>query len=226
MNHDSNVPPGMAQLGVRQVTAPDAGHGQGQGHFGYEEPTRPAVEYAQVSPYISRSRTYAFVVDDNGNPIELGSGRFAKAFLGEERWVESKTAFRRNVAIKILQKGVSDEDQMRFQMEKELLERVQGHPNIVELFALGRVGQPRVRAAAAARARRDDFMILELLDMSLEERLKGARERARARRPPRRAACASACSACSSTWCRSPRRSSTRTSCATSATATSSRPTS
>ena len=40
------------------------------------------------------------VVDENGLPIELGSGRFAKAYLGEERWVESKTTLRRPVAIK------------------------------------------------------------------------------------------------------------------------------
>src|SRR5678809_1041811 len=83
---------------------------------------------AQPTPYVSRSRVYAFVMDEHGQPIELGSGRFAKAYLGEERWVESKTTYRRNVAIKILQKGVSAEDGMRFQMEKEILERVQGHP--------------------------------------------------------------------------------------------------
>jgi hypothetical protein len=40
---------------------------------------------AQPTPYVSRSRIYAFVVDETGMPIELGSGRFAKAYLGEER---------------------------------------------------------------------------------------------------------------------------------------------
>src|SRR3984885_11300898 len=79
----------------------------------------------QQTPFVSRSRIYAFVVDETGQPIELGSGRFAKAYLGEERWVESKTTMRRPVAIKCLQRGVSGEDQMRFQMEKEILERVQ-----------------------------------------------------------------------------------------------------
>jgi hypothetical protein len=58
------------------------------------------------SPYVNRSRVYAFVVDETGNPIELGSGRFAKAYRGEERWVESKTTMRRPVAIKCLQRGV------------------------------------------------------------------------------------------------------------------------
>jgi hypothetical protein len=67
----------------------------------------------RVSPYIQRTRTYAFVMDENGQPIELGSGRFAKAYLGEERWVESKTTYRRNVAIKMMQRGVSPEDAMR-----------------------------------------------------------------------------------------------------------------
>src|SRR5207253_4218376 len=77
--------------------------------------------------HVVRSRAYSFALDARGLPIELGSGRFAKAYLGEERWIESKTDFRREVVIKILQRGVSDDDHLRFQMEKELLERVQGH---------------------------------------------------------------------------------------------------
>ncbi|WP_428268118.1 serine/threonine protein kinase [Haliangium sp.] len=172
MSNNNHIPP------------PDMGHGvqyqasaQQDGQFGYEERTRPAVELTQVSPYISRSRTYAFVVDNDGNPIELGSGRFAKAYLGEERWVQSKTAFRRNVAIKILQKGVSAEDQLRFQMEKELLERVQGHPNIVELFASGESDNPAFVPPQLRDRVESDFMLMELLDMSLEERLKGSRDR-------------------------------------------------
>jgi serine/threonine protein kinase len=134
---------------------------------------------AQPTPYVSRSRVYAFVVDETGMPIELGSGRFAKAYLGEERWVESKTTLRRPVAIKALQKNVSGEDQMRFQMEKEILERVQGHPNIVELLGSGE-GDANAFIPPAIRDRvENDFMILELLDMSLEERLKGARQKRR-----------------------------------------------
>nr|MBA2543637.1 protein kinase family protein [Deltaproteobacteria bacterium] len=127
---------------------------------------------SQPTPYVSRSRIYAFVVDENGSPIELGSGRFAKCYLGEERWVESKTTLRRPVALKCLQKGVTGEDQMRFQMEKEILERVQGHPNIVELLGSGE-GDSHGFIPPAVRDRvENDFMILELLDMSLEERLK------------------------------------------------------
>ncbi len=139
----------------------------------------PGPGSAAASPYISRSRSYAFVVDDQGQPIELGSGRFAKAYLGEERWVESKTAFRRLVAIKILQKGVSAEDQMRFQMEKEILERVQGHPNIVELLASGESDNDGFVPPALRHKVENDFMILELLDLSLEERLKGSRAKRR-----------------------------------------------
>lgn len=119
------------------------------------------------------------MVDKDGNPIELGSGRFAKAYLGEERWVQSKTAFRRNVAIKILQKGVSPEDQMRFQMEKELLEMVQGHPNIIEVMASGESDNPAFVPPQIRERVENDFMLLELLDMSLEERLKGSRGRGR-----------------------------------------------
>lgn len=146
-----------------------------------EEKTMPSMELSQLSPYVSRSRTYAFVVGNDGNPIELGSGRFAKAFLGEERWVQSKTAFRRNVAIKMLQKGVSPEDQMRFQMEKELLEYVQGHPNIIELLTSGESDNPAFIPPQLRNRVENDFMILELLDMSLEERLKGARNNNRHR---------------------------------------------
>ncbi|MCG8418552.1 MAG: protein kinase [Proteobacteria bacterium] len=148
------------------------------GDFEHEQ-TVPSADVAQVSPYINRARTYAFVVDKTGNPIELGSGRFAKAYLGEERWVQSKTAFRRNVAIKILQKGVSAEDQMRFQMEKELLELVQGHPNIIELLASGESDNPAFVPPQLRDRVDNDFMVLELLDMSLEERLKGSRGRGR-----------------------------------------------
>jgi len=138
---------------------------------------------APASPYVTRNRIYAFVVDDQGQPIELGSGRSAKAYLGEERWLESKTQVRRPVAIKTLQRGVAPEDQMRFQMEKEILERVQGHPNIVELLASGEAGSPGCSDYFIPPPLRDrlenDFMILELLDMSLEERLKGARQKRR-----------------------------------------------
>lgn len=128
--------------------------------------------------HVNRTRAYSFVLDARGHPIELGSGRFAKVFLGEERWLESKTDFRRQVVIKILQKGVSDDDLMRFQMEKELLERVQGHPNIVELHASGESEDPNFLPPALRDRCDTEFMILERLEMSLEERLKGSRDRA------------------------------------------------
>ncbi len=127
--------------------------------------------------HVTRSRAYSFVLDARGQPIELGSGRFAKVYLGEERWLESKTDFRRQVVIKILQKGVSEEDHLRFQMEKELLERVQGHPNIVELFASGENEDPSFLPPTVRDKCETDFMILERLEMSLEERLKGSRNR-------------------------------------------------
>jgi len=133
--------------------------------------------YANGTPYISRARSYAFVVDEQGTPIELGSGRFAKAYLGEELWTQSKTMFRRHVAIKVLQRGVSAEDQMRFELEKEILERVQGHPNVIELLASGESDNPNFIPPVVRDKVDNDFMILELMDLSLEERLKGARGR-------------------------------------------------
>ncbi len=141
--------------------------------------TTPGVPMPAPEPtsHVTRSRTYSFVLDLNGMPLELGSGRFAKAYLGEERWSESKTAFRRNVAIKILQKGVSEEDALRFQMEKELLERVQGHPNIITLYASGESDNADFIPPPIRDKVENDFMIIELCDLSLEERLKGSRNR-------------------------------------------------
>jgi serine/threonine protein kinase len=131
----------------------------------------------QTSPCVSRARTYRFALDHTGRPIELGSGRFAKAYLGEEQWLESKTLFRREVAIKLLQKGVTGEDGLRFQMEKELIERVQGHPNIIGLHASGEGDNPEFIPPALRDVVQNDFIILERCDLSLEERLKGTRNR-------------------------------------------------
>jgi serine/threonine protein kinase len=119
------------------------------------------------------------MLDQHGHPIELGSGRFAKAFLGEEQWIESKTGHRRRVAIKALQRGVSREDQMRFQMEKEIVERVQGHPNIIELLASGESDNPDFVPPQLRDRVENDYIILELLDLSLEEMLKGSRNKRR-----------------------------------------------
>jgi serine/threonine protein kinase len=131
----------------------------------------------QLSPCVSRSRVYRFALDATGRPVELGSGRFAKAFLGEEQWLESKTVFRRDVAIKLLQRGVSAEDALRFQMEKELIERVQGHPNIIGLYASGEADNPEFIPECIRERVDNDFIILERCDLSLEERLKGSRNR-------------------------------------------------
>ncbi|HEU4409889.1 MAG TPA: protein kinase [Polyangiaceae bacterium] len=127
--------------------------------------------------HVVRSHSFSFVLDARGLPIEIGSGRFAKAFLGEERWLESKTDYRKPVVIKALQKGVSEEDRLRFQIEKELLERVQGHPNIIALFASGEADEPSFIPPSVRDKVDNDFLILERLDMSLEERLKGSRQK-------------------------------------------------
>jgi len=172
--------PQLSHMGPPQHAPQNQFTGPGNTHM---QPGPPLAQasgtIANSTPYVSRSRIYAFVVDETGQPIELGSGRFAKAYLGEERWVESKTTLRRPVAIKCLQRGVSGEDQMRFQMEKEILERVQGHPNIVELLASGEGDSSGFIPPSIRDKVENDFMILELLDMSLEERLKGARQKRR-----------------------------------------------
>lgn len=139
------------------------------------EATRITAGHVARASHITRSRAYAFKLDEEGEPIELGSGRYAKAYLGEEIWMESKTAFRRDVAIKILQRGVSTDDGLRFQMEKELLERAQGHPNIITLYASGESDAVDFIPEQIKDKVVNDFMILELCDISLEERLKGTR---------------------------------------------------
>lgn len=138
---------------------------------------QPPRENRAAAFHITRSRAYSFVLDARNMPIELGSGRFAKAYLGEERWLESKTDYRKPIVIKILQKGVSEEDHMRFQMEKELLERVQGHPNIVELMCSGENEDQNFLPPSIRDKVDTEFMVLEKLEMSLEERLKGSRVR-------------------------------------------------
>jgi len=136
--------------------------------------SEPSVR--SVKPFhLVRSRHYAFVLDTLGQPVEIGSGRFAKVFLGEERWMESLTNRKRPVVIKMLQKGVSADDAKRFQVEKELLERVQGHPAIVELLASGICEDVEQLPAVVRNTCETSFMILERMDMSLEERLKGSR---------------------------------------------------
>lgn len=169
------VPPNRAlpAQGARAQTTPQAPPVSG----GFLEPDVLSTNLAPPepnamgapSPFVTRSRVYGFVLDQAGLPIELGSGRFAKAYLGEERWVESKTSYRRHVAIKCMQSGVSLEDQMRFQMEKEILERVQGHPNIIEVIASGEGDNPHFIPPMLRDRVENDYMILELLDMSLEE---------------------------------------------------------
>lgn len=159
----------MVAAPIRPSTIPADGGMQ-------DEVTRVAyVPPTARTSHITRSRAYSFVLDERGEPIELGSGRYAKAFLGEEHWLESKTAFRRRVAIKILQAGVDEEDALRFQMEKEILERVQGHPNVIGLFASGESDDPAFIPPSLRGKVLNDFLIIELCDLSLEERLKGCR---------------------------------------------------
>ncbi len=179
MMQNYQAPPQQAPLGRQDLSyAGQAPHLQAGANqpLGIRADQAPR-EQRTAQFHVTRSRAYSFVLDARGQPIELGSGRFAKVFLGEERWMESKTDFRRPIVIKILQKGVSEEDHMRFQMEKELLERVQGNPHIVELFASGEDEDLQFLPASIRDKCDPEFMILEKLDMSLEERLKGSRNR-------------------------------------------------
>ena len=163
----SSVPPFQSYTSSPQMTPAPSGSVAMRSDFGTRQ--------QRAATGVVRTRAYTFVLDALGQPVELGSGRFAKAYLGEERWLESKTDFRRHIVIKILQKGVSEEDALRFQMEKELLERVQGHPNIIRLYASGEGDDGEFIPPSIREQIEPEYMILEKLDMSLEERLKGSR---------------------------------------------------
>ena len=140
-------------------------------------PAEPARALHVTDFKLRHSRTYAFVVDEMGRPIEVGSGRFARVFLAEERRVESETELRRPVVIKMLVRGVSADDAMRFRTEQQLLERVQGHPSIVALLGSGTTSDPGLPSLVREQCE-GDYMILEKLDMHLEERIKGSRSAA------------------------------------------------
>jgi serine/threonine protein kinase len=173
----AQAPPHLGVIPTMQGLAPQGPPGSGVQPLAIR--ATDLLRDHRPAPFnVVRSRAYAFVLDARGQPIELGSGRFAKVYLGEERWLESKTDFRREVVIKVLQKGVGEDDQMRFQMEKELLERVQGHPNIIKLFTSGEGEDPQFFPPSIRDKLEPEFMILERLEMSLEERLKGSRGRA------------------------------------------------
>ncbi len=171
MGHVGGPDGGYPAAETRTPPPPPIAAPPGQNFGGPPQP----VQTPKASHHITRSRAYSFFRDANGNPEELGSGRSGKAYLGAEQWVESKTAFTRKVAIKILQRGVPPEDALRFQMEKEVLERVQGHPNIITLYASGESDNIEFIPPPIRDKVENDFMILELCDMSLEERLKGTR---------------------------------------------------
>ncbi|MCU0683295.1 MAG: protein kinase, partial [Polyangiaceae bacterium] len=174
---DPSAPPAQPYGGYADPSAP-SGFAESSSEVGAStrlDGSREPRSSPGLGAQVVRSHSYSFVLDARGMPVEIGSGRFAKAFLGEERWLESKTDYRRPIVIKALQKGVSEDDRMRFQIEKELLERVQGHPNIVALFASGESDDPSFVPHAVRDKVDNDFLILERLDMSLEERLKGSR---------------------------------------------------
>lgn len=135
----------------------------------------PVAARARTLFEFQRSRTYAFAVDDDDRPIVLGSGRYARLYLGYERREESITHQERPVVIKMLQKDLEDDDITRFRQEKSLLEYLQGHPSIVELLASGTIEEATLPDAIRGSCE-GDFLILEKLDMTLQERVKGSRD--------------------------------------------------
>lgn len=114
---------------------------------------KPPFGAEAPGPIPRHSRTYAFVVDDGGRPIEVGADRFTRVFLGEERRVESETGLRRPVVIKMLAKGVGDDEAMRFRSEQQLLARgprdsllreLEQEANVLERLVNVQQGSPEI----------------------------------------------------------------------------------
>lgn len=134
----------------------------------------PTPQLPRTKFEFRRARAYSFALDDTGAPILLGSGRFARLYLGYERWEEALTQQLRPVVIKLLLRDLDDDDVQRFRQEKSLLEYLQGHPSIVELLGSGVIDDEHLPDVIRTYCV-GDFLILEKLDMTLTERLKGTR---------------------------------------------------
>ena len=137
------------------------------------EATAPA--YTESGFRFERVRSYSFALGPGGEPVEIGSGRFARVYLGFERRGEASADAARPVVIKMMQRDMDEGDATRFRMEKALLEHLQGHPSIVELISSGSITDPGLPDGIWAECE-GDYLVLERLDMNLEERLKGSRD--------------------------------------------------
>ncbi len=214
MAHGNMPPPNHAM--------PPTAHHQPVGDFEGEQ-TAPSVEVQQVSPYISRSRTYAFVVDKErqSHRTRLGAIRQGLSGRGALGPVQDHVSQKHRD-----QDSAKRSDRRRsdaLPAGKGAPRASPGSPQHHRTLGLGRIRQSGLRAAQLRDRVENDFMLLELLDMSLEERLKGSRGRGRRDDllavPPRERMFRS-----SSTWSRWPRPSSTPIWSTIFVTATSSRP--
>ncbi len=136
-----------------------------------EQPSRVAT----ASAGISHPKTYAFALDSQGLPIELGSGRHCCVFLGEEFWPGQDTAFRQQVAIKMLRADATEMDIKRFEDMNAALSRAQGHSQIIRLFAAGKCVDGDFIPEQLKGKVLPNYLVVERMDLSLEEYLEGHR---------------------------------------------------
>ena len=147
---------------------------------------------------IALAIVFTFVLDAMGMPIES-----APAASQKRIWAKSAGSNQKRISAGTSSsrfcKRASVTKTRSVSKWKELLERVQGHPNVIRLFASGEGDENGDFIPSYIRDQvESEYMILEKLDMSLEERLKGSRV-AGPKKICSRSRCTSACSACSTT---------------------------
>ena len=69
----------------------------------------------------------------------LGTGHFGKVHQGE--WILPGSKGKKDVAVKTLQEGASEEDKVKFLQEAAIMGQF-SHPNVVKLYGVVTEGEP------------------------------------------------------------------------------------
>ena len=100
----------------------------------------------------------------------LGSGGFADVYLYEQQIP------RREVAIKVLRRGVADAQRQSFRAEANLMARMSSHPSIVSVYGAGEAGDERMYLIMeycppphlGARLRQQPFTVTHALEIGIQ----------------------------------------------------------
>ena len=150
--------------------------------------------------HVVRSRAYAFVLDARGLPIEIGQRALRQGVPGEERWLESKTDFRRPVVIKNPPEGRRRRGSPPLPDGEGAPRARAGAPEHRRPLRLGRERRSRVRARRPSATRWRTTSWCSSASTCRSRSASRAPARAtKQRRPARATTCASGSSACSTT---------------------------